>query len=120
MALMQKKAESTQPAREQSPEKTKADAETGVASLQQKSGSTPNQNANEQSTDTQVSSEKQTMNGISNGEVHTNTDAMLTLGAATVGPLELCFELIGECYVDGQMDGEVIRLQKDEQRFKIV
>jgi hypothetical protein len=60
------------------------------------------------------------MNGISNGEVHTNTDSMLALGAATVGPPELCFELIGECYVDGQMDGEVIRLQKDEQRFKIV
>jgi hypothetical protein len=37
-----------------------------------------------------------------------------------VGPPELCYKLVGECYVDGYMDGEAIDLGKEGETFKLV
>ncbi|OCK77574.1 HET-domain-containing protein [Lepidopterella palustris CBS 459.81] len=44
-----------------------------------------------------------------------------TTSAVPVGPpAEMCYKLIGECYVDGMMDGEAIDLKIKDQFFKLV
>jgi hypothetical protein len=40
--------------------------------------------------------------------------------AVALGPPELCYKLVGTCYVDGLMDGEALSLGKETQSFKLV
>jgi hypothetical protein len=48
-----------------------------------------------------------------------NTDIKLNVDAMRLGPTELCYKLIGECYADGMMEGEAMYLRK-EQSFNLV
>jgi len=49
-----------------------------------------------------------------------NIDVGFVSKPVIFGPPELCYKLIGECYVDGLMDGQAVDLVKEEQSFKII